>query len=455
MARTRQGRSSSDPQAAEVTPKGQRTTATHSWVALSILLGLYTFAYLDRYVLTLLVDPISADLGVSDFEISLLVGMAFILSFSLAAIPIGWAVDRVSRRLIILAGVAVWSVSTLLSGASRSYAHLLACRLGVGAGEAALNPAAYSLLGDLFPRHRLSRVLSIYSLGALVGGAISFIAGGLIIGRVLQADAYPVPVLGMVKPWQIVFFLAAMPGLLLGGLVLFIREPARESPLAAASTPGFWAHARLHRRFYLAHLGGFGMLNIMAAGYITWLPTYLLRTFHWPVEQVGLLFGSVKLIAGAVGMLAGGFICDVLYRRGVQDAHFRYAMASALILCVAGATACLARDVHIVIAAIVVSSAMTPFIAIAAASLQLATPAAYRGRASALFLLAFNLIGSGLGPSIVGAITDFVLHDKAKIGVAMALSFAVFAPIALVCFGAGLNAMRLATRGEEARLAIV
>jgi MFS family permease len=139
-------------------------------VALGVLLALYTFAHLDRYVLTLLVDPVSADFGVSDFQISLLVGLAFIVSFSFAAVPIGWAVDRFSRRLIILAGVAVWSISTLLSGASRSFAHLLACRLGVGAGEAALNPAAYSLLGDLFPSDRLSRVLSIYSLGALVGG---------------------------------------------------------------------------------------------------------------------------------------------------------------------------------------------------------------------------------------------------------------------------------------------
>lgn len=421
-----------------------------------MFLVLYALAFLDRQVLSLLVDPIRADLKISDFQVSILQGGAFVLFFVLCALPIGWAVDRYPRRVIIFLGITVWSLAAAGGGLARNYWHLLLSRFGVGAGEASLSPSAYSILSDLFPRERLAGAMAVFSSGAAVGGAISLALGGYIVALAKGAGTMTAPLVGEIRPWQLVFLLTGLPGLVLGVLVFLVREPQRRGRLAAMQGhedgPGKSSILRFmapRRGFYIAHILGFSFFNLMAAGYVNWAPSFLMRTYHWPVQRVGLVLGLMSLTCGVSGMLGSGFVVDRLFRRGLHDAHLRYYAWGSAICAAAGAGATLAPNVALALAGMVVVQLIIPFIAVAAAALQITTPNEYRGRISALFLFVYNIVGFGLGPSIMAGISDFGLGGHGSIGPAMALTFAIFGPLTALTFALGTRPMRRAVASAE------
>ena len=166
----------------------------------------YLFSIMDRYVMTLLVTPIKKDLALSDTQVSLLIGFAFTFFYVLMGLPLGRLVDRSHRIRIIAVGVAVWSVMTAICGLARNYWTLFAARFGVGAGEATLSPAAYSLISDYFPPRLLSRAISIYAMGAVIGGGGAYVVGGMVVKMVRDMTVVDLPVIGQVLPWQLVFF---------------------------------------------------------------------------------------------------------------------------------------------------------------------------------------------------------------------------------------------------------
>ncbi|MGA1731008.1 MAG: MFS transporter, partial [Steroidobacteraceae bacterium] len=191
-----------------------------SYYAVGVLTVAYVLSFIDRTILALLVAPIRADLGISDTQLSLLHGLAFAIFYTTLGIPIALLADRLNRRNIIAAGIAVWSLATAVCGLTRSFAQLFLARVAVGVGEAALSPAAYSMIADLFPRERLGRALGIYNVGAFAGAGLAFLIGGAVIAAVAQAGAVHLPVLGEVRNWQLVFFIDGLPGLLLALWVL-------------------------------------------------------------------------------------------------------------------------------------------------------------------------------------------------------------------------------------------
>lgn len=426
------------------------------WTAVSVFLVLYALAYLDRQVLTLLVDPIRQDLGATDFEISLLQGAAFVLFYTICALPIGWAVDRFSRRRIIFVGILVWSVAAAAGGLARNYWQLLLCRFGVGAGEAALSPSAYSMLSDLFPKERLAGAMAVFSTGAIVGGAISLAVGGLVVSLAKGTEGYVIPLLGEVRPWQLVFLITGAPGVALAFLAFLVREPPRKGRIAAKTSTrsdfsGLIAFLRGRWRFYGAHILGFSAFNLMVAAYVTWTPTFLMRKYGLSAAETGFTLGGLSLVCGVAGMLGSGFLVDRLFRRGVTDAHLRcYAVGTAL--CgIAGVGAMLAPTLALAIACMTGVKLISPFIAVAATALQITTPNEYRGQVSALFLFVYNIVGFGLGPSIVAGVSDFVIGGgHGDIGLAMAATFAVFTPVAVGAFVLGLRPMRRAVEAARA-----
>lgn len=437
-------------------PSARLYSARAGWTAVFVFLLLYTFAFLDRQILSLLVDPIKSDLGVSDFEISVLQGAAFVLFYSLCGLPIGWAVDRYSRRRIVFLGIIVWSFAAAAGGLARNFWHLLLCRFGVGAGEATLHPAAYSILSDLFPKERLTGAVAVYSTGAAVGSAVSLVLGGLIVGLTNTVPSYTLPLIGEVKPWQLVFIITGLPGLFIAFLVFVIPEPVRRGLLATtkvqdAKVPPGSAFAFMKRQpgFYAAHFAAFSMFALMGAGYSAWAPSYLIRTFDWPVERVGYVLGLLTLICTAGGMLTGGYMADFLVRRGVRDAHFRFYAWMVGIFGAAGVMAMLSRDIVVVLIGLAVVKFISPFIPVAAGALQITTPNEYRGQVSAVFLLVYNGIGWGLGPSVIAALSDFMLGGPQSIGLAMAITFAVLSPVTVLVFILGLKPMRRAVEAAE------
>ncbi len=204
----------------------ERPRPVLAWWSVAVLFLLYSFAFVDRQVLNLMVDPIRASLGISDFQLSLLQGIAFALFYTAFGIPLGLAADRLPRRRVILAGVVVWAMAASTCGLASRYWHLLLGRLGVGAGEAALSPAAYSLLADLFPKEKLTLPTSIMGIGGAVGTSLAAMLATKVIAAVPSAGI-TLPLLGTLQGWQIALLLSGIPGLLLAPLVLTLPEPLR------------------------------------------------------------------------------------------------------------------------------------------------------------------------------------------------------------------------------------
>lgn len=195
--------------------------AVRASATLAILVLLSALSLLDRQILNLMVEPIKRDLALTDFQMGLIQGLAFALFYALAALPLGWAVDRWSRRWVIWSGVTLWSLAASCCGLAQSFGQLLLARLGVGAGEAALNPAAYSLLSDLYPPQKLTSAMSVLMIGSTLGGGLSIAVGGAVIGMAEAGGIFRLPLLGELRPWQFVFIVTGLPGLL-AALLAFV-----------------------------------------------------------------------------------------------------------------------------------------------------------------------------------------------------------------------------------------
>lgn len=182
----------------------------YRWLVVAILFVGYCFSAIDARVLTLMVGPIQADLGLSDFEMGLLQGFAFAILYSIAALPIGRFVDRTRRRsALIVWGVAFWSLMTALCGFATSFIALFVARVGVGVGEATLSPTAYSLISDYFERKRRALAISFYAIGYPIGGGLALLIGGWLLTHFTRQDGLTLPWLGQFAPWQAVFLCVA------------------------------------------------------------------------------------------------------------------------------------------------------------------------------------------------------------------------------------------------------
>lgn len=419
------------------------------WRAVFVLLGFYALAMVDRQIVYLLVGPIRTDLGVSDFQVGLLQGLSFALSYCLFGLPFGYAADRFSRRMVILVGVLVWAAATTASGFAASFGWLFAARIFVGAGEAALGPAVFSMLSDLFPPNKLTFALSIYSIGALVGSAVALALGGWLVGF---AGANAGAMMGF-KVWQAVFILVGVPGMFAAFLIFLIPEPRRRSRSTEGSWGDLFRFMAARRAFFVSHLGGFSCIMTIAYAHLTWTPTFLVRHFGWTIPQVGATLAVYSLATGAVCFLISGKVVELMERRGFTDAHFRFYVAGSLIVALAGAVAYQLPTPVLYLSVALFAALFLNLAAIAPAALQVVTPPELRGRVSAVYLLVAGAIGMTLGPAMVSGITRFILQDDKAVGVSLSATFLIMGLIGCAFFAFGLRPMREARRAMNASLA--
>ena len=271
--------------------------------------------------MALMVGPIRRDLGISDTRMSLLMGLSFALFYSLLGLPIGRLADRTSRKWIITAGIAVWSLMTSLCGAARNFTQLFLARVGVGVGEAALSPPAYSLIADYFPRERLGTAIGVYSLGIYLGSGLALMLGGWVTGRIANAAGWALPLIGTLRPWQAVFVIVGLPGLVLALWVATLREPRRGAMGGATSASPLSLkvvnqYVRTHRGAFLGHNLGFGFVAMVNYSWAYWVPTWLQRVHGWTPQHVGLIYGLWTATFGVAGVVFGGWLGDQLARRG-------------------------------------------------------------------------------------------------------------------------------------------
>ena len=365
-------------------------------VVLALLLLAYIFNFLDRQILGILALPIQADLHLTDTQFGAISGPPFAVLYSLLGVPFAYLADRTSRSWVIAVALAVWSAFTALCGTATSFFRLFLFRMGVGVGEAGGVAPSYALIADYFPPQRRARALAIYSLGVPIG-----LAAGTLIGAYLTKYIN----------WRAAFYLMGIAGVLLAPILkYFVRDVERPKvPQAAPLMQVFPILAR-KRTFWLMAFAA-GCSSLCGYGLAIWTASILARSFHLELVQIGNFFASLLLIGGCTGVFAGGWLAD---RLGTMDRSW-YARLPAIAwlitapLFVAGL---LAPNLWLAWPLLLIPNALNIlWLGPVTTAVQHLVPQRMRATASASFLLINNLIGLGLGPLLIGRVSDALKHS--------------------------------------------
>jgi MFS family permease len=421
-----------------------------AWTAVAVLAVLNGFAFLDRQIIALLVAPMRQDLGISDLQISLLQGFSFALLYAVGGLPLGYAADKYSRRLVIFFGVLTWSLAAMACGLSQSYGQLLVARIFVGFGEAALAPAAFSILSDMFPRKRLTFALGVYALGSILGLSVSLVVSAAVLHAF--ADGMTLPVIGHLHSWQAAFVITGAPGVLAAFLIFTIPEPRRHGSSLGGDRS--WADVfkfiNARRAFFACHIVGFTCILTITYSQ-SWTPTFMARTYGWAMAQTALALAGFTLATNAFSLLFSGRTVDILQRRGVSDAHFRYYCFATCVLIVAGGSCFWAPYPWLYFVLAAFAAVPMNMQAVGASAIQVVTPAGIRGRVSALYLMVCGLFAQSMGPTTVAFFTEYVFRKDTAINMSLSATCLLYAPIALIAFLIGLKPMREAVARREDR----
>ena len=381
-----------------VAPKADLDAKDHRyrWLVLVVLTIVYTFNFIDRQILVILQEPIKAELSLSDAQLGVLTGFSFALIYVCAGIPIAWLADRSNRRNIIAGSLALWSGMTALSGMVGSYSQLVLARLGVGLGEAGGSPPAHSMISDYFPPEQRGTALSFYTAGIYLGILFGFAGGGYI------AETYG---------WRNAFFIVGIPGLFFAIIVLLlVREPLR----------GRWDHGQNAKKSSLNETMttlkqrqafwwiafGCAMTSFVAYGNGNFYPSYLMRSHGFSVAEVGFALGLVSGVAGAIGTFMGGFLADKWGRKDKRWYVWIPIIGNCLAI-VPMAYAIVSENATLVLLVLFPANILNSlYLGPSIAMCQSLVSPSMRAMASAILFFILNMIGLGLGPVVVGLLSD-------------------------------------------------
>jgi len=414
----------------------------YGWYLVVVLMVCYTLSFVDRQILSLLVGPIKADLQISDTKMGLLAGLAFAVFYTLMGVPFGRAADTRKRRNVIALGLAVWSFMTAACAGARSYATLFLARIGVGVGEAALGPSAFSMITDSFSKPRVSKPMSVYTMGIFIGSGLAMIVGGAVVQATSHMSPVTLPLLGAIAPWRMTFLIVGFPGLLVVLWLLTVREPPRShlirdgaGNVRRMSMGEAVRQIRLRWQSFLGLSLGMIFQSMVTFAFTAWGPEYFKRVHGWNAGRTGLTLGIVILVAGCVGMYLGGTLADHWRRRGQADAGLKVLLLSAAGVGVCFIAAFSVNDPFWSVVFIAPALAFEGMpIGSAYASVQIIFPNQARGVATSLFMFIFNLGGQTLGPLVPGLLNDYWFHSGQKLGVSLAITMAIDSIAMLLIF---------------------
>ena len=395
-----------------------------------------------------MVGPIKRDLGgISDTQVSLIMGFAFALFYTLMTYPAGRITDRYNRKNLMTAGIAGWSFMTMLCGAANQYWQLFLARMGVGVGEATLGPASNSALADYFPPERLPIAIGIVASAPFIGQGLANIAGGPLIDYLEATPNYVVPVLGEIYSWQMVLMIVGAPGLLIALAVWFLIEPERKNKQREDSNSvplsEVWDFILTRKHFFFFVFLGYLCLATQGWSLFSWLVEYFVRNHGWSRTEIGLSYGSIALTLGIAGSVAGGLFASHMIRRGTLDATLRVVLYSTIALFPLAAFLTIVPNPYLALAMLVPVTfcmAMPPGLIIA--TLQTVSPNELRGQMVAFYLIAVNFLSYSFAPSLPAVISDFVFETEQGLGQAISLLAVINYSIAIVCIGLSLRYFR-------------
>lgn len=431
---------------------------TYQWYVVVICMMAYILSFVDRQILSLMIEPIKHDLMLSDTQFSLLQGLAFSLFYAFMGIPIASLADKKSRIKIISIGIAFWSLATAVCGLSKNFTQMFLARLGVGAGEAALSPAFYSIVTDLFPKEKLGRALGLYAIGAFIGSGLAFLIGGYVIGLLKNIDSVVLPIIGQLKTWQLTFFIVGLPGVLLALIMLFtVKEPVRKGlklsqngQVIQASFKNSIAFIKAHKKTFFCHFIGFSFYTMMLYSLLGWAPAYYMRHFGLDASHTGYILGSIILVANTAGALFCGWLIDYFSKKGFSDAAIRAGMIGCAALVLPSVLFTQVDNMYLSFALIFVAMFFSTFpIPASAAATQMLTPNQLRAQVSAKFLLISNLIALGIGTTAVALLTDKYFQNTMMVGNSISIVNAVAGVIGVFLLHKGCKFYRESIELEQ------
>lgn len=397
-----------------------------AWAWVLVLCLAQVVSTMDRGMLALVIDPVRADLGISELQVALLLGFAFALFYVTVGLPMGLLADRVNRRRLLIAGILVWSLATFAGGIARDFGELFASRLFIGIGEAVLAPCAVTLIADAFPAAARGRPMAVYVYGTMTAYGV----GSLLSGYVLQlapTGAFDA-ILGLkgLAPWRIAFLFAGAAGLGVVALLLPLREPARQGAGATAALAPRSARVTLaffveRRRLFLPLYAALACFAMGVSAATSWGAALLTRVYGYDGAVAGKLLGAGKIAWATAGALLAAVLVDWVARRAGSRGKLR--LAALLALC--AIPSCLAGLAGSgLVAAVMVAEvtfASTLFGATMLSVVPEITPHGGRGFAVALYAFSMTMIGGSLGPIAVATLTERVFGDPAAVGSSMAI----------------------------------
>ncbi len=425
------------------------------WYVVGILTIASTLSFIDRQILNVMIGPVKRDLGgISDTQVSLIMGLAFALFYNFLSYPAGRISDRYNRRNLMVAGVAGWSLMTALCGAASQYWQLFLARMGVGVGEATLGPAANSTLADLFTPERLPFAIGIVSAAPFIGQGLANIVGGPLIDYLEATPNVHLPLLGEVYSWQMVFIIVGLPGLLVAAALLTTREPARRGRDVAEdeSVPfrDVWRFVLERKQFFALVFAAYLGLSTQGFSLFSWLVEYYVRNHGWSRTQIGLTYGSIAMIVGIIGSVWSGYYAGRLIARRTADATIRLVLYGTILLLPLATALTLVEDPVVAIWLLIPVTflmAMPPGLIMT--TLQAISPNELRGQMIAFYLISVSFLSYTFAPSLPALVSDYVFGSELALGKSISALAVINYTIAIGCLAASLRYYRqaLAQRG--------
>ena len=414
-------------------------------ITLLLLTVTYFFSYMDRQILAILLEDIKADLLLNDTQLGLLSGLAFALFYATLGIPVAAMADRMNRVNIISIALAIWSGMTAVCGLAQNFTQLLLARIGVGIGEAGSSPPSHSIIADMYPADKRALALSIYSLGVTLGAAAGQMFGGN---------------LTYFFDWRVAFLAIGLPGVVLAVIVkLFATEPMRKAEPGAVESDRMPSIAAGFRSIFANRaavwlVAGVTLTSMIGYALTGWTPAYLIRSYGLNTLQVGNIVAPLLAIAGVASGLGSGWLANRLSQRyGIMAQPLMVAGLKAialpfLIWFYVAESAPLAIGVYF-IAVLFQSCYLGPTFAM----IQTLAPLRMRAVWAAITLLVINLIGLGLGPTLVGILSDYFVADYGDESLRQALLvIACFTPLAIFCYWRASRCLAAQAQAQPAGL---
>ncbi len=406
----------SNPSAA--TTEAPYPSPGRAWYVVILLTIAYIFSFVDRYILGLLVEPIKADMSLTDTQIGLLLGPAFAIFYATMGLPLGWLADRWRRTWLVGIGIALWSAATAASGLAKTFWQLFMARMAVGVGEATLSPCAMSIIGDSFPKERRGKPIAVYTAALSIGAALASLIGASVLVWTKTSSGIDLPVVGQVKPWQLAFFIVGTPGLVFAGLFFLLREPVRrveaadDPELTGTNISDMLKYVFARWPVYASFMGLVCVMMIVAYSQ-GWYASMFARTWGWEAEKYAFWNAIVLLATGPATVWTAGWTSDRLTSRGVADAPHRILIAASFLMIPTAFAIPLMPTGELAFVVIAFNTiGIAGVSAVSVTALLMITPVKIRAQTIALYYMVSSFAGLGLGPTTVGLLSQNVFGEE-------------------------------------------